>query len=98
MPYITLPALPLPLILSICSISHSLGLTGCVFIVFSFSLWQGSFREVSLRTRDDGWVMARQSCGREVYALVDGRLSSILDAQQAFQALITQCFANVHVP
>jgi hypothetical protein len=77
---------------------HSHTANGVLILFFCVCRVQGAFREVSLRTRDDGWVLARQSCGREVYALVDGRLSSILDAQQAFDVLVTQCFANVHVP
>lgn len=51
-----------------------------------------------MRTREDGWIVARQSAGREVYAMVDPRLSSILDAQEALDALLHQCFARVHVP
>jgi hypothetical protein len=51
-----------------------------------------------MRTKNDGLIMCRISCQRELYVVLDPRLTSIFDAQDALSKLLVTYFSNVLVP
>lgn len=56
------------------------------------------YREFYMRTRSDGWIVCRVACNRLVYIVLDPKVTSIFDAQDALSKVLATCFGNILIP